>query len=169
MIVAELIMTSTLNEMFHRYSEQIMGVNTASLLQGGRRPKSKHAYLLAYLKGFHNPDSDISDVKTLIGMFHFGMLCGGQEFDMHEVTTWPHGLRTLTSEITRKGMAGCIFTGDGEQWATALKNAGQWESNSVREWGMVCYRQFAKFDLDALIGKMKLGKFDGIDGYLLDN
>jgi len=169
MIIAELVMHSALNEMFHKFSEQIMGVNTASLLQGGKRPKSKHAYILAYFKAFNNPDSDISDVKGLIGMFHFGMLCGGADLDMQEIMTCPHGLKTLPTVEARRGMSGCVFTGDGEQWATALRNAGQWELNSVREWGMACYRQFAKYDLDILIGKMRLGKFDGIDGYLLDN
>ncbi len=153
-IHAELVSMTKLNDAFHSMAEQIVGVNSASIVQANRRPRSKHAYTLAYFKAFNNPESDTSDVKALLGMLHFGMLCAGSELDMAEVTGWPHGLRCLQSQPSRRGAIGIIFTGDGEQWATAIRNAGH-ATEPVQAWGLACHRQFAKYDLDELIGKAR--------------
>ena len=154
MIHAELIYTITLSDAFHKYAEQLTGVNTASVVQSGKRPKSKHAYTLAYWRAFNDPACNTADVKALLGMLHFGMLCAGAEMDMAEVTGWPHGLRCLQSQPSRRGVIGVVFTGDGEQWATAIRNASA-ANVPVQEWGMACYRQFAKYDLADLMGKAR--------------
>lgn len=167
MIVSELISSTLLNEKFHSFCEQLGGANPASVVQNGRRPRSKAAYPLAYYKAFVDPKSDTSDVQALLGMMHFGMLCAGPELDIAEVTGFPHGLRCLQGNPSRRGIVGIIITGDGDQWATAIRNAGS-GSPAVQEWGVACYNQFARNNLDDLIGKLRPNRPGSTSGYLLD-
>lgn len=146
-----MISISTLNDSFHSFCEQLIGINTAATLQNCKRPKSKYAYLLAYFKLFNDcgNTSKIDELSNLFGMMHFGMLCAGPEFDIIDVMGFPHNLRCLQSKENR-GILSVIFTGDGEQWSLALKHSTDY-NNSVKEWGKVCYSQFAKYDLDNFI------------------
>lgn len=165
MIHCELISQTLLNEKFHSFCEQITGVNPASIVQSGRRPRSRMAYPLAYFKAFVNPNSDTSDVQALLGLLQFGMLCAGPEISMAEVTGWPHGLRCLQGPPSRRGLSGVIIIGDGDQWATAIRNAGD-GPQSVVAWGQSCYNQFSKYDLADLMGRMRK-RNDG--GYFLES
>ena len=168
MIHSELISISVLNESFHKFSEQLQEINPASVVQGGRRPRSKAAYMLSYYKAFVNPNSDTSDVQALLGLMHFGMLCAGPDIDIAEVTGWPHGLRCLQGTPSRRGIVGIIVTGDGDQWATAIRNAGSGTA-PVQEWGLSCYNQFAKDGLNELFGNIrKTRPTAGRTGYYLE-
>ena len=164
MIHSELIQTSELNPRFHQYIEQLYNINPASVVQSGRKPRSKIAYPLSYFKAFFDESSDTSDVQSLRGMLHFGMLCAGPELDMVEVTGWPHGLRCLQRPPSRQGIVGIIIVGDGEQWATAIRNAGE-GPEVVKDWGLSCYQQFAKHNLAELIGTLRPRQA----GYLLES
>jgi hypothetical protein len=168
-IHCELISVTQLDDRFHSFCEQLSGVNPASVVQGGKRPRAKMAYPLAYFKAFINPEGDTSDVQALLGMMHFGMLCAGAEIDMAEVTGWPHGLRCLQGPLSRRGVVGIIVTGDGEQWATAIRNAGSGPP-TVQAWGHSCYQQFQRHSLDGLFGKLRPGRAGptGQGGYFLD-
>lgn len=150
MIHAEMIMTSQMGPDFHRFAEELNGVNPASVVQAGKKPRSKDVYPLAYFKAFCDADSDTSDVQTLFGMMHFGMLCAGPEIDMAEVSGWPHGLRCLQGPVNRRGGVGIIMTGDGVQWRTAIQIAS-WGIPAVVEWGATCLNQFSSLDLSDLI------------------
>lgn len=150
MIHAEMIMTSYLNESFHRFAEELNGINPASVVQAGKKPRSRAAYPLAYFKAFCDPDSDTSDIQVLFGMMHFGMLCAGPEVDMAEVSGWPHGLRCLQGPVNRRGGVGIIITGDGAMWRTAIQNAAC-AMPSVNEWGVTCLKQFNAHNLGYLI------------------
>ena len=170
MIHCEMISGTLLNEKFHSMCEQITDVNPASVVQGGRRPRSKNAYPLAYFKAFIDPQGDTSDVQALLGMLHFGMLCVGSEIDMAEVTGFPHGLRCLLGNLSRRGLVGIIITGNGDEWATAIRNAGSGPP-SVVQWGMSAHQQFVQINMDDLIGKVRPGRSGptGQGGYFLDS
>ena len=167
MFHSELISRTVLNDKFHTFCEQLGGENPASIVQKGRRPKSELAYTLAYFKAFAEPESDTSEVQALLGMLHFGMLCAGPEYDIVEVTGFPHGLRCLQNHPSRRGVLGIIITGDGDQWATAIRNAG-YGSPSVQMWGQSCHQEFTRHNLDALFGRLKPNRPGGTDGYLLE-
>lgn len=154
MFHSELVATTSLDPRFHAYVEQITGVNSATIVQRNRRPRSEHAYVLAYFRAFNDPAADTSDVKTLFGMAHFTILSAGPEIEMAEVTSSPHGLRCLASPVNRRGVVAVLFAGDGEQWASAIRNAGS-GSVASQEWGRSCHQQFAKHNLDDLMGKIK--------------
>lgn len=163
MIHSELIMGSILSEKFHQYVKQLLGYNPASELQQKRRPRTEKLYPLAYFKLFNDRDALTQDVTSLFGMLHFGMLSAGNELDMSEVSGWPHGLKCLQSQPSRRGVSALIMTGDGETWVAALRNAGD-STNAVQEWGKSCYSQFAKHNLSECFGTIqnKTGS-----GYLL--
>jgi hypothetical protein len=165
-----MILKTNLNDDFHTMVEQLTNVNPASVVQKGRRPKSKMAYPLAYFKAFIDPQGDTSDVQALLGMLHFGMLCAGSEIDMAEVTGFPTGLRCLQGPLSRRGIIGIIITGDGDQWATAIRNAGSGPP-AVQAWGMSAHQQFANNGLDDLIGKLRPGRTgpSGQGGYLIES
>ena len=165
MFHAELISYSTIDPKFHTFAEQITGVNSAQIVQANRRPRGEHAYLLAYYKAFNNPKADTAEVKDLLGMAHFTMLCMAPSFDMCEITGTPHGLKCLSAPESRRGVSSVLFSGDGEQWATALKNAGS-GSESLQQWGSSCHKQFAMNNLDDLFGRMRP---QGGTQYLLEN
>lgn len=150
MIHAELIMTSRLGPDFHRFAEELNGVNPASVVQAGKKPRSTEAYLLAYFKAFSDANSDTSEIHTLFGMMHFGMLCAGPEIDIAEVSGWPHGLRCLQGPVNRHGGIGIIMTGDGNMWRTSIQTAS-WGIPSVVEWGSSCLNQFNAHNLGYLI------------------
>lgn len=156
MFHAELVATTVLDPKFHGYSEQITGHNSASIVQDNKRPKSELAYILAYFKAFNDPTSDTSDVGSLLGMMHFVLLCAGPEWDMADVTSSQHGLRCFAAAATspRDGPVGILFAGDGEQWKSALRNAGSGPA-PVQEWGKACHGQFAMHNLDDLMGRMR--------------
>jgi len=161
MIQSELISSTNLNDQFHKFSEQLTGSNPASVVQKGKRPKSKLAYTLAYFRAFNDSMSDTSDVKPLLGMMHFGILCAVDDpDDMSEIMGWPHGLRCLQGMTNRRGVCSTVFTGDGEQWAAALKNAGS-GPRPVAEWGVNVYQQFARHNLDDLFGTMRTTRTNG--------
>ncbi len=165
MFHAELVATTVLDPKFHGYSEQITGSNSASVVQNNKRPKSDLAYILAYFKAFNDPHSDTSDVGPLLGLMHFILLCGGPELDMADVTSSQHGLRCFAAETNgRGGPVGILFAGDGEQWKTALRNAGSgtWQ---IQEWGKSCHQQFAMHNLDDLMGKLRPSE----NQYFLEN
>jgi len=171
MIHSELISTSTLTATFHGFCEQLTGVNPASVVQKGRRPNSKTAYPLSYFKAFNDPQSNTGEVKSLLGMMHFGLLCAGPDIDMVDILGWPHGLRCLTGQATQRGIICAIFTGGGDQWRTALRNAGE-GPQAVNAWGVSCYQQFSRHNLDDLFGKLKPNKNardGGSTGYYLEN
>jgi hypothetical protein len=168
MIQSELISTSTLNERFHKFSEQLTGNNPATIVQAGKRPKSKLAYMLSYFRAFNDSVSNTSDVKPILGMMHFGVLCAvSNPDDMADIMGWPHGLRCLQGMTNRRGLCSTIFTGDGEQWAEALRNAGSGPS-AAQEWGVSVYQQFGKHNLDELFGKMRPIRTAGKTGYFLE-
>lgn len=154
MILTELISTSVVNDKFHTFAEQITGHNTASVVQKGRRPRSVLAYPLAYFKAFSDNESDTSDVRALLGMMHIGMLSAGPGYEVEEVTGWPSGLRFLAGPTLRSGIASIIITGDGEQWFSTINNAGK-GGPYVKQWGLSCYQQFTKNNLDDLFGTMR--------------
>ncbi len=165
MFHAELVATTVLDPKFHGYSEQITGSNSATVVQNNKRPKSELAYILAYFKAFNNPLSDTSDVGSLLGMMHFVLLCAGPELDMAVVTSYQHGLRCFPAATDgRGGPVGVLFAGDGEQWKTALRNAGNgtWQ---IQEWGVSCHGQFAMHNLDYLMGKIRPSE----NQYFLEN
>lgn len=167
MIHCEIISKTILNDRFHTFSEQLQDVNPASVVQRGRRPRSKSAYMLAYYKAFVDPNSDTSDVQALLGLMHFGMLCAGPELDIAEVTGFPHGLRCLSGKPSRRGIVGIIITGDGDQWATAIRNAGTGPA-SVQEWGVAVYNQFASDGLNELFGTIRPTQGQAKSGYYLE-
>lgn len=165
MFHAELVATTVLDPKFHGYSEQITGSNSASVVQNNKRPKSELAYILAYFKAFNDPSSDTSDVGSLLGLMHFILLCGGSEWDMSDVTASQHGLRCYpASRQGGEGPVGILFAGDGEQWKSALRNAGSGPA-PVQEWGRACHGQFAMHNLDDLMGKLRPSE----NQYFLEN
>lgn len=152
MIHAELILANVLDDRFHGFVEQLTGYNTASIVQSNKRPRGKMALILAYFKAFANPISDTSDVSSLLGMLHFGILCAGPELDMAEINGFPHDLRSLQAQPTRQGAIAVIYTGDGQQWGEAIEIA-KGGSAAVQEWGHICRQQFVKHDLIYLMEK----------------
>ena len=154
MIYAELISFNRLESQFFKFCEQLQLDSPGAIVQKGKRPRSEKAMMLAYLKAFNNPDSDTADVKALLGFLHFGMLCAGPDMDMMEVMGWPHGLKCLKGPFNRKGVTSLVISGDGDQWATSIQNAGR-GSDAVREWGVAVHGQFVKHNLDEIFGKIK--------------
>ena len=154
MFHAELIAMTSLDERFHAFAEQFTGVNSASVVQNNKRPRSELLYTLAYYKAFYDANSDTNSVKELFGMLHFTLLCGGHNAYMPEVTSFTHGLRSLSCPCNRDGVVGVLFAGDGEQWAAAIRNAGE-GSVALQEWGRACHQQFAIHNLDHLIGRIR--------------
>ena len=154
MFHAELVAATALDPKFHGFAEQITGSNSATVVQNNKRTKSELAYILSYFKAFNDPKSDTSDVIGLLGLVHFVLLCAAPEIDMANVTSTPHGLKCFSSPITRQGSVGVLFAGDGEQWKSALGNAGSgtWQ---IQEWGKACHGQFATHNLDDLMGKIR--------------
>ena len=152
MLHTELIMTTILRDDFHKVSEQVIGVNPAQVLQQAKKkPLSKMAYPLSYLKVFQDESSDLTDVRHLLGFTSFGMLVMGMEVDISEITGWTHGLRCIQTPLKRRGAMGLIMYGDAEQWVSAINNAGK-GSEAVVNWGLSCYQQFARHNLTDIIG-----------------
>ena len=61
-------------------------------------------------------------------------------------------------------MAAVIMTGDGDEWGAAIEAAGASKLQTVSDWGLGCYQQFQKNNLDDLFGTArKLGP-----GYFLE-
>lgn len=160
MFHAELVAATALDPRFHTYAEQITGSNSASVVQNNKKPKSEHAYVLSYFKAFNNPQSDTSNVKGLLGLMHFVLLCAASEVDMAEVTSTPHGLKCLSSPITRQGSVGVLFAGDGDQWKSAIKNSFL-ISEISSEWGRACYQQFCANNMDDLMSAAAGPRFLG--------
>lgn len=154
MFHAEIIAVSQLNPNFHKFAEQLTGVNPAQVVQTGKRPRSQIAYILAYFKAFQNPDSDFADLRALLGMMHVAMLCAGPELEMCEVLGWPHGLRCLQAPTTRRNILPVIMSGTVEQWAVTLKNAVT-ATMPIPEWAVICHQQFARIDFEDYIGHMR--------------
>jgi len=151
MIAAELVSLSQILPRFHSVAEQVTGTNPASFLQKAKRPQSQDAYILSYFKIFSSHDADPSDIKSLRGLLHVGMVCAGYPDDLEEISTTPHGLRMLAAPPSRNAGA-ILFAGDVEQWSGAIQSASrdQWRA-SVREWAAACYAQFAKHNLKELL------------------
>jgi len=154
MFHAELVSHSSILPKFHTFAEQINGENSAKIVQSNTRPRGELAYILAYYKAFQDPKSDTSDVKALLGLAHFSMMVMCPSHDMTEIITTPHGLKCLSAPDGRRGVSAVLFSGDGEQWASALKHAGM-GSESLQQWGMACHKQFAMNNLEDLFGRMK--------------
>lgn len=150
MIHSELVAHTTLDAKFHSFVEQLTGTNSATIVQRNRRPRSEHAYILSYFKAFHDPTSDTSDVKAFLGLVNFTILSAGPELDMFEVMGTPHGLQCLSCPVNRQGVVGVLFSGDGDQWAAAIRNA-LFGTTITQAWGMSCRQQFAKINLDDLM------------------
>ncbi len=157
MFHAEIVSHTVLDPRYHTYVEQITGKNSATVVQNGKRPRGEMALPLAYFKALQYPNSDTSDVNYLLGFLQFGLLVGGDVYEMDIVLGWPHGLRVLSSDHTRTGQVGVLFAGDGGEWWTELRNAGVSDSHEVKAWGRACHAQFAKHNLDDLIGKIRPG------------
>jgi hypothetical protein len=159
MIHSELIAYTQLDAAFHKYAEQLGGPNPATIVQAGRKPKGRIAYPLAYYKAFSDPESDTGSVMTLRGMMSFTMLCAGPDFVVADITGFPHGLRCMLQEAApKRGMAAVIMTGDGDEWGAAIESAGASKLQTVSDWGLGCYQQFQKNNLDDLFGTArKLG------------
>lgn len=151
---AALISVNTLNDKFHTYAEQLTGVNPAEKLQEGRRPKSKLAYVLSYLRTFMDPQADTSDVRPLMGMLHLGILVAGGEIDMAEVTGYPHGLYCLSCPVNaRQGVVGVVFMGTVDQWIAAIRN-GLSLTGPVSEWSKACHNQLCDHGLGEYVGEI---------------
>lgn len=157
MFHSELITTTTLNPKFHTFVEQITGLNSASVVQNGKKLNSDQALILAYFKAFSDPKAtDTDNIKHLRSMLYFSMLCVGDDLDMSDVTCVPHGLRCLrTNSSVRRGLDAVIFSGDGEQWYSAIKNAGGCSCSALQDWGLSCHNQFALHGLDDVLGRIR--------------
>jgi len=167
MIYSELVLTTVMNDKFHEIIENVTGENPATVVQRGKKPQSKMAYPLSYIKAFQNPSADTSKVRDLFGFLSFGMVCMGTEIDMAEVTGWQHGLRCTQAPLGRRGTVGVIVYGDGEQWATAINLAGSGPS-PVQEWGQSCYKEFCNNDLQHIMGVLR-NHPRGNSSYFLEN
>lgn len=154
MIHAEMISVNTVFPAFHLCAEQLTGRSPASVVQMGKKPKGNHLLILAYLRAFNDPLADTSDVKFLAGMLHVGIMCAGPDFELTEVTGWPHGLRCLSCDVGRTGLTGVVFAGDGEQWRTAIHTACKGPVEVI-DWGMKCFQQFGKYNMADIIGVLK--------------
>lgn len=155
MIHAEMISINSVFPAFHACSEQLTGLNPAKVVQVGKKPRGQHLLMLAYLRAFNDPKADTSDIRFLAGMLHVGIMCAGPDIELAEVTAWPHGLRCLSCEVSRTGVVGIVFMGDGEQWSNAIHNACN-GPREVVDWGLKCYQQFAKLNMAELIGVLKI-------------
>lgn len=155
MFQAEIVSYTTLDPRFHTYAEQITGKNSATVVQNGKRPRADKALPLAYFEAFANPEANTSNVKHLLGMLHFGLLVCGEGHNLMFIQWHPHGLTCMLGQQQRSSPLGALFTGDGNQWALALQNAGQSQYAEVGAWGRACHAQFAKHNLDDLIGKIR--------------
>ncbi len=155
MIHAEMISVNSVLPVFHLCAEQLTGKNPATIVQIGKKPRGNQLMILAYLRAFHDPLGDTSQVRSFAGFLHVGMMCAGPDIELAEVTGWPHGLRCLACEVGRTGLTGVVFAGDGEQWNAAIRGACMGPPPVV-EWGMNCYRQFGKFNMADIIGVLKI-------------
>jgi hypothetical protein len=108
---------------------------------------------LSYLKAFSNPESDTSEIAHLLGMMQLGILTGGPQDALEDVTGFPHGLRALRSNVVKRGVGAVVMAGNGSEWLSALSNAGKGSENVV-SWGMSCFTCLSKNNLSELFGKL---------------
>lgn len=157
MFHAELVMVSVINDKFHSYAEQIIGENTATIVQRNKKLRSKLAYALSYLKAFFDPRGDTTEVQPLLGLFHIGMLVAAQEYDMEEILAWPHNLTTLKGAAEARGASAVIFAGTADKWRSAV-SLGLQGPVLVQAWAKACHGTFAKNGLDEILGEIKQKK-----------
>lgn len=149
----ELVAFPVVTDRFHHLVEAAFGYNSAQIVQQGKKPRGSQAIILSYFKSMIDPDSDLSDVKHLIGLISLTMISIGPKFLMDDVLGWPHGLTCFAVPVPHQHYTAVIFNGNLCGWQQVIKH-GFTGPGSVREWADSCYGQLAKYDWTEQVGRV---------------